>query len=254
MSIKKRSVAIVTGGSRGIGAATALTLAKAGTRVVLMARSAEGLSDTAKSIEIAGGNAQIIAADICNYDAAMSAVEMAMQAFGQLDILVNNAGVIAPIGAIGDTHPEEWSRCINVNLIGSYNMVRASLGVFLSQGSGVIVNISSGAARHALQGWSAYCCAKAGTAMLTQALHNEYEASGIRVFGVDPGVADTDMQATIRASGLNPVSQIPRHELPHPNRPAEAIAWLCHKAPLELAGQEVSVNDEKFKLQMGKII
>jgi len=250
MSDKKNHVAIVTGASRGIGAATAVALAKGGTRVILMARTDEGLSNTLSIIKNAGGTAKAIVADVCDYDAAVSAVNFTMKNFGQLDILVNNAGVIDPVDCIGDTDPKKWSLCINVNLIGSYNMVRAGLDVFLEQGRGTIVNISSGAAHYALKGWSAYCCAKAGGAMLTQAIHKEYGVSGIRVFGVDPGVADTNMQSVIRSSGFNPISQMPCKDLPHPNHPAKAIAWFCREAPIDLAGQEVSINDKSLKERM----
>ena len=105
-----------------------------------MARTEEGLSYTAKSIETAGGSALFIAADVCDYKSAVSAVRMATEAFGQLDILVNNAGDIAPIGLLAVTDAVEWTRCINVNLVGSYNMARAALEVFLGQRNGVVVN------------------------------------------------------------------------------------------------------------------
>jgi NAD(P)-dependent dehydrogenase (short-subunit alcohol dehydrogenase family) len=89
-------------------------------------------------------------------------------------------------------------------------VVRATLPSMLANRGGTVINISSGAAHRALEGWSAYCCAKAGFAMLTTALALETTRSGVRVFGLAPGVVDTDMQVTIRASGINRVSQIPR--------------------------------------------
>ena len=244
-------VALVTGGSRGIGAATAKVLARSGIKVLLTARSSDRLSEIVDTIKSEGGVASFINTDIADYDQAAKAVETALLRYGRLDILINNAGTIAPIANVGKTDPHEWNRCISVNLIGSYNMSRAALDIFLSQGRGVIVNISSGAAFRSLEGWSAYCCSKAAGAMLTQSLHKEYGPSGIRVFGVDPGVVNTDMQATIRASGINPVSKIPVENLSPVDRPAEVISWLCKAAPEDLAGQELHVNDDNLKRRVG---
>ena len=97
----------------------------------------------------------------------------------------------------------------------------------LAAGGGTIVNVSSGAAIRPLEGWSAYCSAKAGLHMLTRAIALETAGKGIRVFGFQPGTTDTDMQVLIRASGINPVSQIPRGNLTPVAHPAAAIVYLC---------------------------
>jgi NAD(P)-dependent dehydrogenase (short-subunit alcohol dehydrogenase family) len=112
----------------------------------------------------------------------------------------------------------------------------------------VVVNISSGAAGHAMEGWSAYCCSKAGLAMLTQVIAHEH--ANIRAYGFRPGVVDTDMQSQIRASGINRVSKLKREDLLKPQIPAAAITWLLRNAPVDLSGQELDIRDEAFKARM----
>ena len=171
--------------------------------------------------------------------------------FGSLDALVNNAGVIQPIGRIAETGAAEWAGSIAVNLTGAYNAIRAVLPGMLAAGGGTIVNVSSGAAHRPLEGWSAYCAGKAGLAMLTRSLHLEYGQEGIRTIGFSPGTVDTEMQVAIRASGINPVSQIPRGNLQPADRPARAIVYLCSDAAADLAGSEASIGDEAFRRRAG---
>ena len=120
----------------------------------------------------------------------------------------------------------------------------------IQAGGGTIVNVSSGAAMRPLEGWSAYCTGKAGLAMLTRAIALENPDNGIRVFGFQPGTTDTDMQVTIRASGINRVSQIPRANLTPVAHPAAAIVYLCTEAAADLNGQEFSLGDEAFRARL----
>src|SRR5262249_40165607 len=154
------------------------------------------------------------------------------------DALINNAGVIEPIATVADSDPAAWARNIEINLIGAYNPVRALLPRMIKAGGGTIVNVSSGAAVRPLEGWSAYCAAKAGLAMLTRSIALENASDGIRVFGFQPGTTDTDMQVTIRASGVNMISQIPRANLTPVAHPAAAIVYLCTPEADDLVGQE----------------
>jgi NAD(P)-dependent dehydrogenase (short-subunit alcohol dehydrogenase family) len=162
------------------------------------------------------------------------------------DILVNNAGVIGPIGHLGDADPLDWARNIEINLVGAVHAIQAALPAMLARGGGTIVNLSSGAAHKPMEGWSAYCAGKAGLAMVTRSLHLEYAARGVRAFGFAPGVVDTDMQGAIRASGMNPVSQLPRASLAPAERPAWAIAWLCTAEADPLTGQELDIRADPF--------
>lgn len=247
MAALSGEVAIVTGASRGIGEAAALALGEAGASVVLAARSAQQLETNVQKIVAAGGKACALACDVSDYAACQRLVRETVARFGAPDILVNNAGVIEPIGMVGTADPEAWARSIQINLIGAYYAIRAVLPGMLERGQGDIINVSSGAALRPLEGWSAYCSGKAGLAMLTRAIDLEHSAAGIRVFGFQPGTTDTDMQVTIRASGINMISQIPREKLTPVALPAKAIVFLCTKEADDYKGKDFSLNDADFR-------
>ena len=241
-------VIIVTGASRGIGAAAAASLAKAGATVVLTARDAALTQQVADAI---GEAASARTCDVFDYAAFATLVADTKARFGRLDALINNAGVIEPIASIADSDPAAWGRNVAINLTGAYHAIRAVLPGMLADGGGTIVNVSSGAAIRPLEGWSAYCSAKAGLHMLTRAVALETAEKGIRVFGFQPGTTDTDMQVLIRASGVNPISQIPRGNLTPVAHPAAAIVYLCTPAADDLNGQEFSLRDEPFRVRLG---
>jgi 3-oxoacyl-[acyl-carrier protein] reductase len=244
-------VAIVTGASRGIGAEAAFALADAGASVMLAARDAAQIEANTQRITAAGGKANSMACDVSDYAACQRLVQETMQRFGPVDALVNNAGVIEPIGVIATTDPTEWARSIQINLVGAYYTIRAVLPAMLQRGQGTVINVSSGAALRPQEGWSAYCAGKAGLAMVTRSIELEHRAAGIRVFGFQPGTTDTDMQVLIRASGINPVSKIPREQLTPVAHPARAIVYLCTKDADDLAGKEFSLRDDDFRRRIG---
>jgi 3-oxoacyl-[acyl-carrier protein] reductase len=246
-------VAIVTGASRGIGAAAAFVLAKAGAAVMLVARDGPRASQLAKEIVAAGGRATAMACDVADYESVRTMVDETDQRLGGIDILVNNAGVIEPIGALVQSDPTAWRRSIEVNLVGAYHAARATLPRMLEAGKGTVINVSSAAAHRPLEGWTAYCSAKAGLAMLTSAIALECADAGVRVFGLAPGVIDTDMQAAVRASGINRISQIRQIDLAPVGHPAAAILYLCTVAADDLAGKELALNDPVFRRRIGLV-
>ncbi len=234
--------ALVTGGNRGIGLATVRALAQAGATVHFTARSAESLASAQRDLGlIATGHL----ADMTD-DTGMAALMDR-----PFDILVNNAAVIGPIGRILDVSPQDWALNITTNLTAAFHATQLALRHMIANGGGTIVNISSGAAHRPQEGWSAYCAGKAGLAMLTRSIHLEYGEQGIRVFGFAPGVVDTDMQVAIRASGINPVSQIPREALAPVDHPARAIAWLCTPEADTLAGAELDIRAPDLRAAVG---
>jgi NAD(P)-dependent dehydrogenase (short-subunit alcohol dehydrogenase family) len=188
---------------------------------------------------------------VAEYGAVERLVRETCERFGAIDVLVNNAGVVEPIAMVAEADPAAWARNVQINLAGAFNAVRAVLPAMLAAGKGTIINLSSGAAHRPLEGWSAYCAAKAGLAMLTRAIALETEGKGIRVFGFAPGTTDTDMQVTIRASGINRISRIPRGDLTPVAHPARAIVYLCKAEADDLAGQEFALGDAAFRQRIG---
>ena len=244
-------IIIVTGASRGIGAAASLALAREGATIVCAARDGKLAGQVAHAIVAAGGLASAHTCDVSDYASCVALVAETIARFGRVDVLVNNAGVIEPIASVAESDPAIWARNIEINLTGAYYGIRAVLPHMIAHGGGTIINLSSGAAIRPLDGWSAYCSAKAGVHMLTRAVALENADKGIRIFGFQPGTTDTDMQVAIRASGVNAVSQIPRENLYPVSQPAAAIVYLCTPAADDLAGGEVNLRDEAFRARIG---
>jgi NAD(P)-dependent dehydrogenase (short-subunit alcohol dehydrogenase family) len=245
-------VALVTGAARGIGAATAIALARRGIAPVLAVRDPEAARPVLEAVARLGVACRIETCDVADHGAVGAAVQRLLAHWKRLDIVVNNAGQIDPIGHIGDTDPAQWARNINVNLVGAYNVVHACLPSLLSSGSAAILNVSSGAAQAPREGWSAYCSSKAGLLMFSRALFEEYGRQGIAAFSLRPGVVDTEMQVRIRASGMNEVSRIPRAQLAPPDHAAGIIAWLCDRRPAHHAGKELNANDAGLAGEAGR--
>lgn len=243
-------VVAITGASRGIGASAARVFAAAGAKVVLLARS-EGEID-ALAAEI-GPAALALRCDVADWASVQQAVATVVQRFGRLDVLVNNAGTIDPIAQLADVDPAAWGRAVDVNLKGVFHGIRAAIPVMRAQGSGTIITVSSGAARAALEGWSSYCAGKAGALMLTQAAHLEEGPHGIRVLGLSPGTVATEMQVKIKASGINPVSQLdPAVHIPA-DWPARALLWMCGPEADPWLGTDVMLRDEAVRKAVGLI-
>lgn len=241
-------VVLVTGSSRGIGAAAARAFAQAGARVGVMARSEAAVNDLAAQI---GGIA--LSGDVASPTDMERAVATLVEQAGRLDVLVNNAGLIGPIAGISAADPDEWGQAIDVNLKGVFHGMRAALPVMRAQGGGTILTVGSGAAHNPQEGWSAYCASKAGAWMLTRALDHEARSQGIRAISLSPGTVATDMQDAIRKSGVNPVSRLDWSVHIPPEWPASALVWLCGPEGDEFLGTEVSLRDEIIRRRVGLI-
>lgn len=242
--------AVITGASRGIGEATARRFAKAGANVVLTARSADDITRIASEI---GPQASAFPCDVSRHDAVRAAVDHAVETFGGLDILIGNAGVVEPISLLSESDPEAWGHAIDINLKGVYYGMRAAMPIMQAAGGGTIITISSGAAHNALEGWSAYCASKAGAAMLTKAAHTEGAAHGLRVMGLSPGTVATQMQREIKASGINPVSELDWSAHIPAEWPAETLLWMCGAEADGYLGQELALRDEGLRKKVGLV-
>jgi NAD(P)-dependent dehydrogenase (short-subunit alcohol dehydrogenase family) len=243
-------VVVITGASRGIGAAAARVFAKAGARVALLARSGGQAEEVAAQL---GDDAMALRCDVADAVSVDEAIAAVMARWGWVDVLINNAGVIDPIARIAEAKPGDWGHAIDINLKGVFYGMRAAIPIMRAQGGGTILTVSSGAAHAPLEGWSAYCASKAGAAMLTRAAHLEEAAHGLRIMGLSPGTVATDMQVVIKASGVNPVSQLdPSAHIPA-DWPARALLWMCSDAADAWLGQEISLRDDGVRRAVGLI-
>jgi NAD(P)-dependent dehydrogenase (short-subunit alcohol dehydrogenase family) len=243
--------AIVTGASKGIGEATVIELASLGVNVIAASRTVEKLENMNNEALQTAGQVHPIQCDVSNYEDVEKITQFALSLSGRIDILVNNAGLIEPISKLADSSPEEWANVADVNYKGVYFCIRAVLPTMLEVGEGVIVNVSSGAAVNPREGWSHYCSSKAGALMLTKMVHHEYAQSGIRAVGLSPGTVDTNMQVSIRKSGLNPISKLPASAHAPVSVPAKIIAWLCTIDAKEFDGDDVSLKDHVIQKRAG---
>ncbi|NOD94136.1 SDR family NAD(P)-dependent oxidoreductase [Ruegeria sp. HKCCD4884] len=241
---------LITGASRGIGAEAGRVFAAAGANVALVARSHDQIDALAAAL---GDQAIALACDVSDFAQVEQAVATCVDQFGGLDVLIGNAGVIDPIFHLSNADAEAWSKAIDINLKGVFYGMRAALPIMRAAGGGSILTISSGAASNPVEAWSHYCASKAGAKMLTECLHLEEAHNGIRAMGLSPGTVATDMQRSIKASGINPVSQLDWDVHIPADWPARALLWMCSDDANEFLGAEISLRLEDIRKRVGLI-
>ena len=185
-------VVLITGGTSGIGEATAVLFAKEGAKVTITGRNEERGHDVAERIEKNGGKAVFIRADVRSAADCVRSVEATLGAYNRLDVLFNNAGVFFPHTAV-DCTEEEWDAQMDVNLKGTFLMSKAALPRMIEKGCGVIINNSSGWGMAGGDSAVAYCASKGGIVLLTKAMAIDHGRQGIRVNCICPGDVDTPM-------------------------------------------------------------
>jgi NADP-dependent 3-hydroxy acid dehydrogenase YdfG len=189
-------IALVTGASSGIGAASAVMLAGAGATVAVAARRADRLEALVRQIEEAGGKALALPGDVAEEQVARGIVTQTLERFGRLDILVNSAGVIDS-GGLENSDPVRWRRVIEINLLASYYTCHAAIGPMRAQGGGDIINVSSIAGHRAAVLFNAYSASKFGLTGMTEAMRCEVGRYGIRVCIIEPGATATEVSAGV---------------------------------------------------------
>jgi NAD(P)-dependent dehydrogenase (short-subunit alcohol dehydrogenase family) len=244
---------IITGASRGLGAAATRIAASLGARLVLNARSEAALAERVAEIQAQGGQAIAVPGDISHPEVIDRLVSQAIHHFGQIDALINNAGMLEPVAPLAGSDPQEWRMNLEVNLLGPVWLVQACLP-HLRGRSGRVINVSSGAALHPVPGWSAYCAAKSALHMFTQSL--SIEEPSIIALSLRPGVVDTAMQADIRRldeTGM-PADEHARYVSLHeegrllpPELPGRALAILAMYTPREWSGSFLTWDEERVQ-------
>ena len=229
-------MALITGGGRGIGAATARLLAREGAAVAVAARTEDEVISVAREIEAGGGAALPVSLDVTAEESVAGAFERTRAGLGPVDILVNNAGTPGVPLAVARTELSDWRRVFDVNVTGAFLCAREAMPRMISGDWGRIVNVSSAAARHPMAGMAAYGASKAALDQLTRVLALEGEPHNVAATGVYPGVVDTRMQEESRGFPPDLVGkQLHRmfqgyHDfgmLRAPEEPAELIGFLC---------------------------
>jgi 3-oxoacyl-[acyl-carrier protein] reductase len=235
-------VAIVTGGSRGIGAAIAALLAEHGAAVVVSGRDAVRMQQAVQALEERGASVHGVVADAAKREDADRLVEAAKERYGRLDLLVNNAGITRD-GLLIRMKDDDWDRVMDVNLRGAFLMTRAAAKVMVRQRSGRIVNIASTAGAMGNPGQANYSAAKAGLIGLTKATARELAHWGILVNAVAPGLIETDMAAAISAEAREALlAQVPLKRIGSAREVAEMVGFLAGDGAAYVTGQVFHVN------------
>jgi 3-oxoacyl-[acyl-carrier protein] reductase len=240
-------VAIVTGGTRGIGRAIVLDLAANGADVALNYRqSADLAAELAETIRGTGRRALAVQADVSSFADAQAMVQKVLGEFGRLDILVNNAGMNWD-GVVWKMTEEQWDRVIEVDLKGTFNYTRAVTPIFRQQGSGKIVNITSINGLRGKFGQTNYSAAKAGVIGFTKACARELGRYSVNVNAVAPGLIETEMvkeaPEKVREMAL---AEIVLGRLGLPEEVAYVVTFLCTERARHITGQVIQVDGGQY--------
>lgn len=236
-------VAVVTGASRGIGAATAVALAVRGAAVAAIGRTEEALEQVVAAVRADGGTAVALVADLADPDAVADVIPRAVAELGGLDILVNNAGMLPKATRSERLSRADWHAVLALNLTAPWELAGHAHPELVKRGGGVVVNVTSTAAYYPSIGLAHYCSSKAALEMTTKVLALEWARDGIRVIGIAPGRVDTELVRPIvaydaeRGARPNPLNRLGR-----PEEVAATIAFACSADGGYLTGTTIVID------------
>ncbi len=246
MTSMQGRVALVTGGSAGIGRATALAFVREGASVAIGDVHVDAGQRVVAEIEAAGGKALFVVTDVSKSADIRRLVDETIARFGRLDHAFNNAGTEGDPGSTAECTPENWEHTLAVNLTGVWLCMREEIPRLLATGGGSIVNNSSVAGLVGFAGSPAYVASKHGVVGLTKTAALEYATAGVRVNAVCPGIVETDMITRFTHGDATAVAQLTESEpvgrLGTPEEIAEAVVWLCSDAASFVTGQALAVD------------
>jgi 3-oxoacyl-[acyl-carrier protein] reductase len=242
-SLLLNKVAIVTGGSRGIGRSIVLALCREGADCAFTyTRNSAAAESLAKEVQSIGRRAKSFQIDVRDFEGTKLFVEEVKKEFGRIDILVNNAGITRD-KSLMMMNKEDWSEVIDTDLTGVFNTTRACIISFLKQRSGNIVNMSSVSGIHPLPGQVNYAAAKAGVLGFTKSLAREVAPYNIRVNAVAPGFVDTDMTSALSETYRETVMKmVPLGRFGSAGEVAEVVAFLAGDASQYITGQVIQID------------
>ena len=236
-------VAFVTGAASGIGRATAVAFATEGARVAILDLTEKALSETAEAVRNAGAQVLTIACDVSKPEQVEAAIMQVIETFGRLDIAFNNAGVENKAAPVAEIELNEWDRILDINLRGTFVCMKHELAQMVRQGSGVIVNTSSGAGVRGVAGGASYAASKHAIIGLTKSAALDYAKQNIRVNAILPGNIETPMMDRFtsgdiqKAIDLEPVGRLGR-----PEEIADAVLWMSADLGGFVTGAAISVD------------
>jgi NAD(P)-dependent dehydrogenase (short-subunit alcohol dehydrogenase family) len=240
-------VALVTGGSSGMGRATAIAFAKYGAKVIIAARREDKGQDVATQICNSGGDAYFIKADMANPHEIQSLIEKTVEHYGRLDYAFNNAGIEGKFAPITELTETNWEETMSINLKAVWLCLKYEIEQMLKQESGgAIVNTSSWLAKGGLAGSTIYSASKGGLDGMVRPAALEYASRNIRINNINPGIIDTEMLRRF----FNPedvaakpfIDHIPAQRLGTAEELAKTVIWLCSDAASYITGQTISID------------
>lgn len=239
-------ITLVTGGSSGIGRATALAFAREGSNLVIADILVESGEETVQMIRKAGGEAIFVETDISKAGEVEALVNKVVETYGRLDCAHNNAGIEGVLATTANYTEEDWDRIITINLKGTWLCMKYEILQMLHQGGGAIVNTASTNGLVGFPGMPAYCASKGGILQLTRTAALEYARAGIRVNAVCPGSIQTPLMERIAANisnaGVPFAMDLPSGRIGMPEEVAEAVVWLCSDASSFVTGHALVID------------
>lgn len=251
--VLKDKVAVITGGSRGLGFAIAQTYARAGAKVVIASRTPRAVDLAVDSLRASGYQATGLACDVADMAQVEALAQHAIQTFGRMDIWVNNAGLSAPYGPTVHIPRRDFITVINTNIIGTYNGSIVAMRHFLAQKSGKLINLLGRGDKGSIALQNAYSSSKVWVRNFTKTLANEYRNSGVDIFGFNPGLVRTEMLSNVHAVAgyeeqMNPLRFVAMLWGNDADVPAEKALWLASPATDGKNGTMVTVLTKRMML------
>ncbi|NQE35808.1 SDR family oxidoreductase [Microcoleus asticus] len=238
----KGKVALVTGGSSGIGKATAFAFARAGAKVVVASRRIAEGEETVHQICERGGDAIFITTDVSKATEVEALIDKTVGLFGRLDYACNNAGVVK-FGSLTEHSEADWSNIIDVNLKGLWLCLKYEILAMLKHGGGAIVNIASGAGLVGGVGHAIYSASKGGAISLTRAAALEYAKSGVRINAISPGPVKTNMLDSLPTELVAQLEvEQPIGRIGKPEEIGDAVVWLCSDKASFVTGHNLVID------------